>query len=224
MQVYRGRLYWGTMHVPLSALLAKWNVYGAPSDESDAFVDVLGTWRATSIFSLTGRGQAQLEFGQRYFAVWNPSSEGIYLNWNIVPGAMGAPKIGLSGFGNPFNNYSWSMAVARDQLFVGTMDWSYLANGIVSAPATGVAISPSQAGVSAPDWQFGADLWALGGGRQLTATAIYVSGLDTELNYGIRTMALMGGRLYMGTANPMNLNPAGGFRLDSLRFVKVIYR
>jgi len=47
---YNGWLYWGTMNVPLAATIAHLAVYGAPEEEIDYALLLLGTWRAISIF------------------------------------------------------------------------------------------------------------------------------------------------------------------------------
>ncbi len=45
--------------------------------------------------------------------------------WTIVDTGW-EPVWGISGFGNLFNNYTWSMTVNNGRLWVGTMDMLYL--------------------------------------------------------------------------------------------------
>ena len=45
------------------------------------------------------------------------------------------------------------------------------------------------------------------------AVAVSRTGVGNAANYGIRTMVAEPDRLYLGTANPMNLLPEGGWEL-----------
>lgn len=133
---FDGQLTWGTMHVPgvATALqLRTWAAYynGLPEEQANVqrFVALLGTQRAIAIFSATGLGaneqpsSIRLLYGQAILPAFNPGSK----EWQLVPNKSGStPELGLSGFNNPFNNYTWTMAVSGGGLFVGTMDWSYL--------------------------------------------------------------------------------------------------
>ena len=155
---YDGYIYWGTMHVPFLATLAHFNVYGDPNNPVDLIKTAFGSHRAISIFrgrnfsampttvdvdsatSISGR-EVNLLYGEFLLPTYipgekpspgdavanGPAEEG---HWEFLPNHMFAhPLYGPSGFGNFFNNYTWTMAVHNDELFVGTMDWSYLAFG-----------------------------------------------------------------------------------------------
>jgi hypothetical protein len=133
---FNGQLTWGTMHVPgvATALqLRTWADYYNTLDPEQAnlqrFVALLGTQRAIAIFSATGLAENEqpssirLLYGQAILPAFNP----VLKEWQLVPNKGGStPELGLSGFNNPFNNYTWTMAVSGGGLFVGTMDWSYL--------------------------------------------------------------------------------------------------
>ena len=133
---FDGQLTWGTMHVPGVATvlqLRTWANYYNTLDPEQAnlqrFLALLGTQRAIAIFSATGLeaneqpSSIRLLYGQAILPAFNPDSK----EWQLVPNNSGStPQLGLSGFNNPFNNYTWTMAVSGGGLFVGTMDWSYL--------------------------------------------------------------------------------------------------
>lgn len=130
---YHGKLYWGTMQVPLSGALAHYSAYppmGIPSP-TDIVTTVLNTSRPISVFRccISGRktnfaGAVQLLYGDSLLEVFNPMS-----GWQLPPNAMNAEaSFGPSGFGNPFNTYTWAMATYRNALYVGTFDWSFVAN------------------------------------------------------------------------------------------------
>ena len=214
---YQGSLYWGTMHVPFMAAIAKWNAYGAPDSQNGAIADALGTFRATSLFRVDDFSKqspkVELLYGQPIFTVWDPNSvSGPFGHWTVKTGAMGLPKYGLSGFGNPFNNYTWSMQEFNKQLFVGTMDWSYLLAQSFPAALTTAGLNLGNISLPDPALFFGADLWRFKSGNS-PAMPQSINGVGNYLNYGIRTMAADSRALYLGTANPMNLMANGGWEL-----------
>lgn len=103
---------------------------------------------------------------------------------------------------------------------LGTLDTSYLStlSLIESIPDLPIPyelllqqLNPSARG-------FGADLWRM---DQPTKAAIpeNLSGLGNYLNYGLRSMATSadGKTLYVGTANPFNLEAKGGWELRQLK-------
>ena len=133
--------------------------------------------------------------------------------WQTLSTGMGAPLWGPSGFGNPFNNYTWSMTVFNGRLWIGTMDWSWLANEGVSPTIPTALKGISQANI-------GADLWYF---PSVNSPALpeSINGIGNPASYGVRNM-VSGTDLYLGMANPMNLrtNPddgsLGGWELLSL--------
>ena len=216
---YQGNLYWGTMHVPFLATLAKWRVYGQADLPNGAIADALGTFRATSLFRVDDFSKSspkvELLYGQPVFPVWDPTSEpGIFAHWTLKVGAMGVPKYGLSGFGNPFNNYTWSMQEYKKQLYVGTMDWSYLLGQSLPASLTTAGLNLGNISLPDPSIFYGADLWRFKSGNS-RALPQSINGVGNYLNYGVRTMAADSRSLYLGTANPMNLMADGGWELRS---------
>ena len=106
---------------------------------------------------------------------------------------VGQPIFGGAGFGNLNNNYTWEMRIVNDRLYVGTMDRV----GITDALDSGA----------------GADLYSFTSARR-AAVEEDGNGLGNVFNYGYRTM-LPGApnKLYIGTANPFNLSPDGGWEL-----------
>ena len=217
---FKGKLYWGTMHVPYVSAAAKWHVYGAPANQNQAIADVLGTYRAVSLFNVddfaSSRPKVQLLYGQSVMPVYDPNYNGPVGGWKIAAGPMGRPKLGLSGFGNPFNNYVWSMAVYKNQLFIGTMDWSYLAAQSLPADLVNNGITIGGITLPAPSTFFGADVFAFSDDSN-RAKALSLSGMGNNLNYGIRTMEATSNGLVLGTANPMNLSVKGGWELIGLK-------
>jgi hypothetical protein len=112
--------------------------------------------------------------------------------WQLVDNAMGgiAPMHGPAGFGNPYNNYLWSSAVAFGKAFVGTLDTGFTSG------------SPTP----------GADLYSFSDPDQ-PAELVHDNGLTSPLNLGLRNMIGAPDILYVGAMNLWNLSPIGGWQL-----------
>jgi len=210
---FGGYLYWGTMHVPVKATKVHQNLYPQTTDEAKV-EQVINTQRAISVFRGKDLGlptqQIELLYGETELPTYSPATS----SWSMVSNGL-TPLYGKSGFGNPFNNYTWRMAVAGGRLYVGTMDWSYLVQDLIDQ-APGL-----QASAIDPDG-YGGDLWVFPS-TSSPAEAVSVDGLGNYLNYGIRNMVPDGNDLYLGMANPMNLRtdpaddvPEGGWELIKL--------
>ncbi len=111
-------------------------------------------------------------------------------DWDTVPNASGyVPVYGPEGIdgGFPFNwnNYTWTMQVLDDKLYVGTMDWDDL---------------------SSPDPGDGANIYCFPSETQ-PAVTISGRGMANWSSYGVRTIEAdeSRGELYLGMANVQNL-------------------
>ncbi len=219
---FNGYLYWGTMHVPLASTIAHIQTYGTPADAEGLLLTALGSHRAISIFRGRNFGTApevELLYGNPVLPVYAGGQ------WRLMPNNMAAmPRYGLAGFFNFFNNYTWSMEVYGGQLFVGTMDWSYLFAELLVTYGKSLGLTEMDLAVDQlrrpPDF-FGADLLRFPATNH-PAVPVSVAGVGNYTNYGIRNL-LGDDALYVGTANPMNLLtdpkddlPEGGWELIGL--------
>ncbi|MFM2006611.1 MAG: hypothetical protein RLZZ09_2266 [Pseudomonadota bacterium] len=269
---YKGELVWGTMHVPLVATAIHMQVYAKyynsiinPEEKAaKSFLALLATQRGIAIFSTKNRStEIQLLYGQAKLPAFDPVN-----HWKLLSNSSDlTPKMGLSGFNNFFNNYTWTMATNGDSLFVGTMDWSYLlrsrlsglidqlmpesegqfdawlADATASNPDLGQFLDEHGEFVETLRGQFREmdpviaenprDLFAYGADLMrfdsLGSKALAVSrnGLGNYANYGFRTMIADGNKLFIGSANPMNLltdedgtTLLGGWELINLNLIK----
>jgi hypothetical protein len=215
---FGGALYWGTMHVPFLAARIHFSVYGTPAGPAEVVAALLSTHRAISIFRGRNFGaadqQIELLYGERFLPVYVPTP-GI---WVPTPNKMNvAPLWGGSGFGNYYNNYTWSMDEYAGQLFVGTMDYSYLLEEGLPLILEYFGVPPDTP-VPLPAAEHGADLYRFPSAAS-PAMPESVNGVDNPSSYGVRTM-LSDDALYLGMANPMNLltdptddKPEGGWEL-----------
>ena len=200
---YGDYLYWGTMAIPGLGLQFMEQLYpGCNLDTAGMVAGFLGTYRPIHIFRGLNFGKTtppkiELLYGLPKLPKFDSST----CKWDIVPNAMGkAPKFGLAGMNNLFNNYTWWMEPFQGRLFVGTMDWLYLAGAF--ARAAGVEFPDSITNL-ARHFE-GADLFSFKS-TSLPALPASMNGLGNYLNYGVRTMVADRDYLYLGTANPMNL-------------------
>ncbi len=222
---FEGYLYWGTMHVPFVATFAHFNVYGAPGGATQAVAAILGTHRAISIFRGQNFGAASQEiellYGAQRLLTYGPSAIPGVWTWSLEPNKMGAaPLWGAAGFDNYYNNYTWTMAAYDGQLYVGTMDYSYLLEEGLPWIFEYLGLPPDTP-VPLPEATHGADLYHFPSAAS-PALAESLNGVDNPTSYGVRTM-VSDDALYLGMANPMNLltdplddKPEGGWELIRL--------
>jgi len=185
MMTFRGALYFGSMHVPFQYECA---------DPGNLMICALEKYLNTnpiSIFKLVedaaGAVTVECLYGEN-------------------KGGKIKPKLGKAGFGNYYNNYTWSMAIHDGVLYLGTMDYSFF----LSDALTAYGLPANFPGMVAYQ-KFGFDLMATGDGA--TWTTVTTDGLGNQTNWGARWMIDDGDHLYVGTANPFNLSPTGGWEL-----------
>jgi hypothetical protein len=237
-----GTLYWGTMVYGIAGTL-KWLSYyyptGVPSSCDQTCVNqiITNTFRTGIILNsntlLQPTPTINLLYGQSTYNVFTDPSTGMACAqanaancvWTATRNNMGGarPAFGAPGFGNPYNNYIWTMTLFNNKLYVGTMDWSYPA-----ADTSPLILGGQTVNITSliPTAQYGADLWTFStppssaGATGNAAIAESLAGQGNFLNYGIRALLANGTTsILFGTANPMNLAtkysayPHGGWQL-----------
>jgi hypothetical protein len=228
---YQGYLYFGTMNVPMRGTVAITTKY-PPADDQQAQRDLDMSQRTISIWRMknvdSGSPTTELLYGARKLPAYDPGKNDGAGGWSLQPTGW-TPKYGASGFGNFWNNYTWTMGVAGGKLYVGTMDWSLLKDDLVATEAKQLGIkdtSPQALAKLMPQTGHGngngADLWEFSSSHS-RAKAVSTDGVGNYLNYGVRTMVVDGSTLYLGMADPMNLDtsttdnkPEGGWELIKL--------
>ena len=228
---FGGYLYWGTMHVPWSWVGGITRVYGLPTTQEEAQALITNSFRGIAIFRgrnfETGNPDIELLYGEAQLPVFHPASGGNPSKWvrtpNNMPDGKKLPKFGPTGFGNPYNNYTWQMTVWNNKLWVGTMDWSYMA---AKGAQLGQTMKLNGFTVTLPQLdgsRFGADLYSFASVSS-PAVAESITGVGNYTNYGVRNiLPVSSTMMFIGTANPMNLLtnktddvPEGGWELIEL--------
>jgi hypothetical protein len=226
---YEGKLYWGTMHVPFASTLIHGLANNPPiNSDEDAILNFLAPTRSITIFrgdNLESSVDIELLYGSPVLPRYDKPNDEWYLTSNNMGGTL--PLYGLPGFGNLFNNYTWSMEVFDDQLFVGTMDHSGLLFGFEGLDEL-VDLPPNLPfdcdaftmnmdlcddlediydlwrNIADPTSFVGADLWRFPSGDEPAVPESF-AGLGNYLSYGVRNMVSTDSSLYVGMANPVNL-------------------
>lgn len=228
---FDGALYWGTMHVPWNATAVWVGTYGIPVGEKATIDAAINTFRTAAVFrgrmfNRHGRKHIDLLYGEAQLPVWRPATDTAPAHWekvdNNMPSGHKVPLYGLSGFGNAYNNYIWSMEVWNNRLWVGTMDWSHPAEqGAEAIFEAQLKPLPLEIALFFAPQTFGGDLFFFQDSRS-PAVAESANGVGNDANYGIRNMVAAGKSLFIGTANPSNLltfpnGPQGGWELIELQ-------
>lgn len=232
-----GALFFSTMLAPFTAALYTLQQQGGLDlenpDVDGILTTLLGTHRSPALFRLTydenDTPRIRLVQGERFLPVFDPAAGRYTIAYDALHESpmRQTPSSGASGFGNFFNAYIWSLRAHRGELFIGTFDWSQVARvgllGVLGIPEFELPRALGVLGqVSTRFPQEGADLYRLDGYGEIVAESL--GGLGNTTNYGVRNIVPIGDDLYLGTANPMNLNPRGGFELIRLREPAILRR
>jgi hypothetical protein len=206
---WNGALYFGTMNQVGGGVGPFEQAYGYSQPYTEVFQ---GTYRALTLWQIqnaeTTTPAITLLYGETELETWNPSTN----SFQLEPTGW-TPLYGPSGFGNLYNNYTWTAGIFQNRLFLGTEDWSFeqTVNGDPT-PAPGL-VQPADA--------LGADLWRFDM-PNAPAIAENIDGLGNYFNYGVRSMNVSpdGQDLILGTANPFNIAPQGGWELHLLQVMQ----
>ena len=228
LESYQGDLYWGSMQPPFVGALGHVLLIQDP-DLADILTALLAADRRFSVFRGRNFGtpeeSVELLYGEQKLPVFDFATQ----QWTLQPNNMGGvrPRFGPSGLGNLQNRYLWSLESAGGRLFLGTFDSKLLENELWSAASTlleGLGIDLELPPILVEllglvldnPVTTGADLWRFPS-RNLPALPVSVNGLGNTRNYGVRRMEERNGKIYIGTANPFNLDRKGGPELIEMR-------
>lgn len=215
LHAYKGKLYFGTMHVPMGFAIYATKYYGVDAVKEDPSLllkALLGTQRATALFRLSenpdGTTETELLYGEEELPAFNFRTK----EWEIKPTNM-VPLFGKSGFNNAWNNYTWSMCEINDKLYIGTQDW------------TNMWVPMLKIDIPLPDaiWDFAAKILKetnLSGydimcfeDHENAAKIVTTNGFGVSSSYGARNMVFDGKKLYIGSASGHNLAETGGWEI-----------
>lgn len=223
---FGGYLYWGSMHVPWQSTALALAAYGVPTTDQGWIDATVSTFRSATIFRANNlesfTPNIQLLYGLPYLPAFKPGvPKGKYeVVANNMPADKRTPLYGAPGLNNPYNTYTWNMAVWDNRLWIGTMDWSYSAQQGSKFVFQSVGQTvPIEIQTFFAFQRFGADLLFF---QSPNSPAVTESddAMGNFSSYGVRTL-LPSGNLFAGMANPSNLltsgfGPKGGWELLEL--------
>ena len=219
MQVWKNHLYWGTFNaVYVIPNIAAANGY-TDMTSPEALCFYLGSVRQTSFWRLNTRDKVELLYGETELPVWNKPTTGKD-TWTMKSTGW-TPKFGRAGFGQPWTAYTWTMAEYGGDLFIGTMNAETLLKAVsVNPDSTQSQFAILQRLTGRKTGHEGFELLRM----QDPETApqyITTDGFGNGTAYGIRNLAVLDKRLFIGSASPLNLERHGGwhlFRLDDKKY------
>ncbi len=222
MKSFKGKLYWGMFSGTYSALYLAQRKFGTIKS-AEAIAYVLGSLRATTLFAaddVTGNNaDVELLYGESELPVYNADTK----TWTISSnGSNYVPKWGRSGYGNLFTCYTWSMAKYNDKLFIGTMDMSDLIDPALEGMEEMVSGNEDAGMLDVLKNLLGVDKEKYGFECIMVEDhdkePVYVTdnGFGNPAAYAVRNIEVLDGKLFLGTANPLNLHEQGGWQILSV--------
>ncbi len=154
-----------------------------------------------------GGFEYELLYGDLNILVYDPDLD----RYILKPNNLGiAGSLGPSGINSRSNSYTWTMGVFGGQLYLGTLDFSYMTDSTPPPPG-----DPPN-----PNW--GGDLLRFPT-PDSAALVESADGLGNYSSYGVRQLLVRPDAIYAGMANPANLLtdltddvPEGGWELWKL--------
>jgi len=206
---FRGQVYWGTIHPGGQAFTHLMMAH--PTVLFSAGEAIPKTHRRAHLFrtdfSEPGKPRTELLYGERSYWAYE---EG---DWIQRPNRMGLePLLGESGYGDDFNEYTWTMIPYRDSLYIGTFDISGPMNLIREGIDCGVGCFVLRAmaeHASEKPRTAGFDLYRMDDPQQ-PAVALTRDGFGNPANNGVRNAVVLGDKLYLGSSTFTNLPPPQG--------------
>lgn len=225
LKSYKGRLVWGMFGNTYGAVSGTMNRFGTLSSPL-AMAYMLGSLRSTTLWTATDfdtPDDLQLLYGESELPVLDEDTN----TWSLQPNGFGLqPRFGRSGYGTLFNCYTWAMAEYNDKLYIGTMDMADIIepglmaalekdsqSSLVSASAK-YKLLTTLLGVK--EKTMGFDLLVMDSPDE-PLSIVSDNGMGNPSAYGIRNMLTDGDRLFIGTANPLNLSETGGWQILSIK-------
>jgi len=210
VKAFDGHLIWGTLTIPTQAYSAFVKTYcpgevynpttgvGSPCTKDQLNNAMVGTMRSITIFrgkNLDTTPVIDTLYGDAQLPVYSAGA------WALKPNKTGKPSVfGPAGFANPWNTYTWNMNVWDNRLWIGTFDWSFMAQqGSRVLNAQGADIPPEMFAIA----NYGGDMFYMNSATD-PAFAESTHGIGNQANFGVRN-SLVSGDLFAAMANPMNL-------------------
>ena len=222
LKSYKGRLVWGMFgntYGVVSGTMSRFGTLNSPK----AIAYMLGSLRSTTLWSSSdfeSDDDLELLYGESKMPVVDEET----YTWSFKDNGFGLkPRFGRSGYGTLFNCYTWAMTEYNNKLYIGTMDMSDIIEpglmaalekdtdgGSIISAGTRYKILTRLLGVD--EDELGFDCLVMDSPDE-PLKLVSDNGMGNPSAYGIRNMIAYGDRLFIGTANPLNLSETGGWQI-----------
>jgi hypothetical protein len=221
---YRGQVYWGTMHPGGQAFTHL--MLEHPSILFNVAEVVPRTHRGTHLFRTDFSDpevpKTELLYGASSYWTYNDG------DWDKKPNRMGLePLLGEAGFGDYFNEYTWTLIPYQGSLYIGTFDISGPMNLVREGIDCGIGcfVLNAMARHEGDEPRIaGFDLFRLDDPQQ-PAAVLTRDGFGNPANNGVRNALVLDDALYFGTSSYTNLPPPegqAGWELINIRRDEVV--
>lgn len=211
---WRNHLYWGVFCPNYYSLSSAQNLYGSVTSP-DALAFILGNYRTPSFWSLDKDNNYELLYGDTENPKPVYGEDGKITKWEIEPNGLTA-KWGRGGFGNIWTIYIWALQEYNNNLYIGTMDLSNLADAAMSKEISnsGFAIIANLlTGLKKRDEGF--ELLRMTDEEE-APKYITTNGFDNHELFGVRNLEVIDNKLMLGSASMSNLAKDGGWHVHSI--------
>lgn len=211
---WRNHLYWGVFCPNYYSLSKAQSTYGSLTS-ADALAYILGNYRTPSFWRIDKDNNYEMLYGDTENPKPIYGSDGKIEKWEIEPNGLTA-KWGRGGFGNIWTIYIWALQEYNNNLYIGTMDLSNLADAAGSELATdkGFAIVANLlTGLKRKDEGF--ELLRMTDEEE-APKYITKNGFNNAQQFGVRNLEVIDNKLMLGSASMSNLVSNGGWHVHSI--------
>ena len=211
---WRNHLYWGVFCPNYYILSRAQSTYGSLTSP-DALAFILGNYRTPSFWRLDKDNNYELLYGDTENPKPVYDKTGKITKWELEPNGLTA-KWGRGGFGNLWTIYIWALQEYNNNLYIGTMDLSNLADAAGSnliGDKEFATVANLLTGLKGSDEGF--ELLRMTDEDE-APKYITENGFNNPEQFGVRNLEVIDNKLMLGSASMSSLKPNGGWHVNSI--------
>lgn len=211
---WRNHLYWGVFCPNYYILSRAQTTYGSLTSP-DALAFILGNYRTPSFWRLDKDNNYELLYGDTQNPKPVYDKTGKITSWELEANGLTA-KWGRGGFGNLWTIYIWALQEYKDNLYIGTMDLSNLADAAGSnliGDKEFSTVANLLTGFKGSDEGF--ELLRMTDEEE-APEYITENGFGNPEQFGVRNLEVLDNKLMLGSASMSSLKPNGGWHVNSI--------
>lgn len=215
---WRDHLYWGVFCPNYYALSRAQSLYGSLTS-ADALAFILGNYRTPSFWRLDKDNNYEMLYGDTENPKPVYDQSGKITSWEIESNGL-TSKWGRGGFGNIWTIYIWSLQEYDNNLYIGTMDLSNLADAAGSNLLTDQGFEIAAGLLTGLDKKKeGFELLRMTDENE-APKYITENGFGNPNLFGVRNLEVVDNKLMLGSASMSNLAADGGWHVHSITDTK----